>query len=58
MLKALLAVSWHAWDAHDAWRHDPRPSRQVGAFLGLAWSVTMAAAALLERPALVRLPRR
>ncbi len=58
MLKMLLAVGWHAWDAQDAWRHDPRPVRKVGAFMGLAWSVSMACSALIGRPALVVLSRR
>jgi len=48
MLKNLLAVIWHGWDTQDAWRNDPRPARKVGALLGLAWSIGMAAAGLWE----------
>lgn len=57
--KALLAVAWHAWDAHDAWRHDPRSIRKVGAYVGLIWSVSLTAAMVweLSRPQYIEVRR-
>jgi len=57
--KALLAVAWHAWDARDAWHHDPRSIRKVGACVGLIWSVSLAAGMVwgLSRPQWIEIRR-